>query len=29
MLAEDARIVMPPLPSWYSGRDQVAAFLRD
>ncbi len=28
MLAEDARIVMPPLPSWYSGRDQVAAFLR-
>src|SRR5437588_6021554 len=29
MLAEEARIVMPPLPSWYSGRDQVAAFLRD
>jgi RNA polymerase sigma-70 factor (ECF subfamily) len=29
MLAEDARIVMPPLPSWYSGREQVAAFLRD
>jgi RNA polymerase sigma-70 factor (ECF subfamily) len=28
MLAEDARITMPPLPSWYSGRDQVAAFLR-
>jgi RNA polymerase sigma-70 factor (ECF subfamily) len=28
MLAEDARMVMPPLPSWYSGRDQVAAFLR-
>jgi RNA polymerase sigma-70 factor (ECF subfamily) len=28
MLAEDARIVMPPLPSWYSGREQVAAFLR-
>jgi RNA polymerase sigma-70 factor (ECF subfamily) len=28
MLAEDVRIVMPPLPSWYSGRDQVAAFLR-
>jgi RNA polymerase sigma-70 factor, ECF subfamily len=29
LLAEDVRIVMPPLPSWYSGRDQVAAFLRD
>ncbi len=29
MLAEDARMVMPPLPSWYSGRDQVAAFLRE
>jgi RNA polymerase sigma-70 factor, ECF subfamily len=28
MLAEDARIVMPPHPSWYSGRDQVALFLR-
>lgn len=28
MLAEDARIVMPPLPSWYSGREQIAAFLR-
>jgi RNA polymerase sigma-70 factor, ECF subfamily len=28
MLAEDARLVMPPLPSWFSGRDQVAAFLR-
>ncbi len=28
MLAEDARIVMPPLPSWYSGREQVGAFLR-
>src|SRR6266487_2624631 len=28
MLAEDARIVMPPLPRWYSGRDRVAAFLR-
>jgi RNA polymerase sigma-70 factor (ECF subfamily) len=28
MLAEDARIAMPPLPSWYSGRAQVAAFLR-
>jgi RNA polymerase sigma-70 factor (ECF subfamily) len=29
MLAEDARMAMPPLPSWYSGRDQVAAFLRE
>jgi RNA polymerase sigma-70 factor (ECF subfamily) len=28
MLAEDARIVMPPHPSWYSGREHVAAFLR-
>jgi RNA polymerase sigma-70 factor, ECF subfamily len=28
MLAEDARITMPPLPSWYSGREAVAAFLR-
>jgi RNA polymerase sigma-70 factor (ECF subfamily) len=28
MLAEDARMAMPPLPSWYRGRDQVAAFLR-
>jgi RNA polymerase sigma-70 factor (ECF subfamily) len=28
ILAEDARIVMPPRPSWYGGRDQVAAFLR-
>jgi RNA polymerase sigma-70 factor, ECF subfamily len=28
MLAEDARMVMPPLPSWYSGREQVGAFLR-
>ena len=27
MLAEDARIVMPPLPSWYAGREQIAAFL--
>jgi hypothetical protein len=29
MLAEDAIIVMTSLPSWYSGRGQVAAFLRD
>ena len=28
MLAQDARMTMPPLPSWYSGRDQVAAFLQ-
>jgi RNA polymerase sigma-70 factor (ECF subfamily) len=28
MLAEDARMTMPPLPSWYGGRDQIAAFLR-
>src|SRR4029453_3193140 len=27
MLAEDAKMTMPPLPSWYSGREQVAAFL--
>jgi RNA polymerase sigma-70 factor, ECF subfamily len=27
LLAEDARLVMPPLPSWYSGRDQVAVAL--
>jgi RNA polymerase sigma-70 factor (ECF subfamily) len=27
MLAEDARLAMPPLPGWYLGRDQVAAFL--
>jgi RNA polymerase sigma-70 factor (ECF subfamily) len=28
MLAQDARMTMPPLPSWYSGREAVAAFLR-
>jgi RNA polymerase sigma-70 factor (ECF subfamily) len=28
MLAEDARLVMPPLPTWVGGRDRVAAFLR-
>ncbi len=27
MLAEDARIAMPPLPTWYRGREAVAAFL--
>ena len=29
MPAEDARMAMPPLPSWYGGRDQVAAFFVD
>jgi RNA polymerase sigma-70 factor (ECF subfamily) len=28
MLTEDATIAMPPRPSWYRGRDSVAAFLR-
>jgi RNA polymerase sigma-70 factor (ECF subfamily) len=28
MLAEDAKLAMPPLPSWYRGREQVASFLR-
>jgi RNA polymerase sigma-70 factor, ECF subfamily len=28
MLAEDAKLAMPPLPTWYRGREQVAAFLR-
>jgi len=28
MLTEDARMTMPPLPSWYSGREAVASFLR-
>src|ERR671937_1722520 len=28
MLAEDARMAMPPLPSWYSGREHVGDFLR-
>jgi RNA polymerase sigma-70 factor, ECF subfamily len=27
MLAEDAKLAMPPLPTWYGGRDQVASFL--
>jgi RNA polymerase sigma-70 factor (ECF subfamily) len=27
MLAEDAKLSMPPLPTWYRGREQVAAFL--
>lgn len=28
MLTQDARMAMPPLPSWYSGREAVATFLR-
>jgi RNA polymerase sigma-70 factor (ECF subfamily) len=28
MLTEDARMTMPPLPSWYSGRGKIAPFLR-
>jgi RNA polymerase sigma-70 factor (ECF subfamily) len=28
LLAEDARMAMPPIPTWYSGRAAVAAFLR-
>jgi RNA polymerase sigma-70 factor (ECF subfamily) len=28
MLTEDARMTMPPLPNWYSGREAVADFLR-
>jgi RNA polymerase sigma-70 factor (ECF subfamily) len=27
MLAEDARMTMPPLPAWYRGRQQVGMFL--
>lgn len=27
MLTEDARMAMPPWPSWYSGRDAVSTFL--
>ena len=27
MLTEDAKLAMPPLPTWYRGRDQVAVFL--
>ena len=28
MLAEDATIAMPPIPTWYGGREAVGAFLR-
>ena len=28
MLADDARMTMPPQPSWYQGRDAIATFLR-
>jgi RNA polymerase sigma-70 factor (ECF subfamily) len=27
MLAEDARMTMPPQPSWYQGRDAIDVFL--
>jgi RNA polymerase sigma-70 factor, ECF subfamily len=27
-LAEDAVLTMPPVPTWFRGRDQIAAFLR-
>jgi RNA polymerase sigma-70 factor (ECF subfamily) len=29
MLTEDATLTMPPIPTWFRGRDAVAAFLRD
>jgi len=29
MLTEDAVLTMPPIPTWFRGRDAVAAFLRD
>jgi RNA polymerase sigma-70 factor, ECF subfamily len=28
MLADDAAMTMPPLPTWYHGREAIAAFLR-
>jgi RNA polymerase sigma-70 factor (ECF subfamily) len=28
LLTEDAAMTMPPMPTWYAGRDAVAAFLR-
>jgi RNA polymerase sigma-70 factor (ECF subfamily) len=27
MLADDAKLAMPPLPAWYRGREQIAIFL--
>jgi RNA polymerase sigma-70 factor (ECF subfamily) len=27
MLAEDAAMTMPPIPTWYAGREAIAAFL--
>ena len=27
LLADDAKLTMPPLPTWYRGRDQVALYL--
>jgi RNA polymerase sigma-70 factor, ECF subfamily len=29
MLAEDGRVAMPPIPTWYRGRDAVRAFLAE
>ncbi len=29
MLAEDAVVAMPPMPTWYRGREAIAVFLRD
>ena len=26
LLSEDARMTMPPMPSWYDGREAIAAF---
>jgi RNA polymerase sigma-70 factor (ECF subfamily) len=29
MLSEEATMAMPPIPTWYAGREAIAAFLRD
>ena len=29
MLAEDAVVAMPPMPTWYRGREAISVFLRD